>query len=286
MHKDLTHPRTVSATLRIQLTSCAAAVLLVVACRPEREPDARSATADTAAADRSPRVDTAGVGGVWYGVTDDGMSQRAWVLSLERSPVRGFIYSASSGAELCDIQVDTADRVAWNTGSAFGRVRYAFDGRHADDELRGTLRRTSERGDTGSVGLALRRVEPAAPGAPAGVYSSMRYSEDSGDLLGRNLLLLDGNGRIGALTIAEGTPGPPHPLLDSRRGGDTLRFAIQTTSFDRRGTPIRNPKRVFTAIFAGDSVHLQEIDAVEGQVLTRRGSIGDFLRRQPVRACP
>jgi hypothetical protein len=269
-----------------RLTGLALAALSLAACRTEREPKALSQTPDTAAGERDDALDARALAGVWYGVTDDGVSQRAWVLSLELAPMRGFFYSALSGAELCDVRVETTGRITWNTGSAFGRVMYAFDGRHSADGLRGMLRRTSSRGDTVSADLALRRVQASAQVLPSGVYSSMRYSEDSGDLLGTDLLLLEADSLIGALTIAEGAPGEPQPLLDARRDGDTLRFAIQTTSFDRAGAPVREPKLSFTALFARTSVHLQQSDAVEGEVLTRRGGVGEFLRRQPTRRCP
>jgi hypothetical protein len=34
---------------------------------------------------------------------------------------------------------------------------------------------------------------------------------------------------------------------------------------------------MFAAVFAGDSVHLQQTDAIEGEVLTRRGSVAEHL---------
>src|SRR5688572_3117998 len=39
-------------------------------------------------------------------------------------------------------------------------------------------------------------------------------------------------------------------------------------------------------LIAGDSVHLQQTDAIEGEVLTRRGSVAEHLARNPVRGCP
>lgn len=286
MHQRVTHTTWLWATRRTPLASVALAVVAFAACEREQESETVSATPGTVAAERGDTLGSGSLDGVWYGESDDGVGQRAWVFSLEHSPLRGFVYSATGGAEVCDMRADTTGRVAWNTGDAFGRVRYRFDGQHVAGELRGRIGRTSARGDTTSADLTLRRAEPSAGAAPAGAYSNMRYSEESGDLLGTDLILLPGDSLMGALTIAEGTPSKPRPLLDRRRNGDTLQFAIQQTAVDRRGAPVRRPKLLFTAILSRDTLRLRQSDAVEDQLLTRRGSVSEFLRRQPVRACP
>jgi hypothetical protein len=228
--------------------------------------------------------------GIVYGIASDAVGQRAWIVSLDESPTRGFIYSAPASAELCDLSVDTIGRVSWNTGKAFGHFVYTFEGRRSTEGMGGTLRRVRADDDTASFDVALRRVQGSARGADGGrltgFYSNMHYVEEAGDLLGSNLLLLlDGDSLVGALTISEGAPSPAYPLIHARRDGDTLRFGIQTASVDRTGVPVREPEITFAAVFAGDSVHLQQSDAVEGEVLTRRGSVAEQLARNPIRGC-
>jgi len=106
----------------------------------------------------------------------------------------------------------------------FGRA-FVFSGTAGGAEFRGQLT-----GFARSREVGFRRLDDG-DGNSTGVYSDVRYVEESGDNVGAGLLVAAIAGqRTVALMIAEGSAGSPLIGFNQVQAADTLRFELWRSS--------------------------------------------------------
>lgn len=213
----------------------------------------------------------------WYGESVDAYGPRAWFVQFGADSAK--IYEPPGLTRLCRDRGEPADSIRWRANlEPSGRV----------SEIDGPV--TGE----GGARLTVRTVRPGRAAAdttritlhpllsherrtaPDGVYSTLSTHAETGDLLGKELLLAEtSTGLVGALVMGEGAASGPYPMREITLVHDTIRFTTIT-----EGGPIEYIARIgardATLWVAGDS---------ERERLPRRGGTIEFLRRERVRAC-
>jgi len=174
---------------------------------------------------------------------------------------------------LCRVRGDSAGNVSWSSVPDAGVVEQ-FKGTLDPSGLRGLITWVEEASArvTSKVSVDLQPVSANDLSAPevSGLYSNLHYIQRSGDLTGRDVLILGLGPRPKILiTRYEGAPQGPFVVESLRVSGDTLsgiyRMArVQHFTFIRRGG---------------------ELHTLDGGVLQRRAGLLDALRPKPQPPC-
>jgi hypothetical protein len=78
-----------------------------------------------------------------------------------------------------------------------------------------------------------------------GLFTDMRYSEESGDLVGTEVWIVYGpGGYYATVQIAEGSPGVPQ-VVPVEVSGSNVRFAVRQEWIDQDGKPAPDTTIVF-----------------------------------------
>lgn len=179
-----------------------AALTLLVAAGCECGPNApRPAAGDPTRA--PPSLAPSQPDGLYFGVSDAPEGRRGWLLRFQPAARGGVrLYAPPDDPELVGAEVrGRADSIVLRSQPGLGGVYYVFTGRAEGQEVRGVVETVRARRPADSVmaratvTLAPVASEPPMPsGGGAGVYSDVAMNDESGDLSGREVVLLPARG--------------------------------------------------------------------------------------------
>lgn len=214
--------------LGVSLTLLFTGVAFAVACDRPPQNDAKASTpaavpVRTLPSDR-PTADW------WYGESVDAYGPRAWFVQFGADSAK--IYEPPGLTRLCRDRGEPADSIRWRANlEPSGRVS-EIDGPVTGEGGARLTVRTVHLGhaaaDTTRITLhPLLSHEPRT--APDGVYSTLSTHAETGDLLGKELLLAEAStGLVGALVMGEGAASGPYPMREITLVHDTIRFTTIT----------------------------------------------------------
>lgn len=174
--------------------------------------------------------------GFYFGVSKNQLGKRGWLLSLDSEARRGQLYMPPGNLELTGLEVNNAGQVSFHSTRDVGDLIYRFEGQVGSSGVLGqfiiTRAYQTPASETSHVPVTLRRMDlPKVARSPvdlSGVYSSVKYNLDSGDVTGDELVLFgQGQEFTGIFTAFEGDM-LPYVLVDFARSGNRIRFRIIT----------------------------------------------------------
>jgi hypothetical protein len=251
-------------------------LLLLVQCANDRREDRPPATTragldslrQSASADSANSQTRSGV--LYYGVSATG---GAWLVSIDFGRGEGVRYDALKNPRLCAVSRGSSGAVSWSSVPDGGIIE-RFEGSSGPGSLTGVM--TFKEAGTGRVvrtwDLRLDSLSLPSPSADtlAGVYSSVGYVEEAGDLVGAEVVILrSGNDPSIIITKFEGTPSAPYAMADVQWFGDTVSGAY--------GFP--RPSRI-KLVRQGNTFVLRS-----GTVLKKQGTLRELLRPKAQAAC-
>jgi hypothetical protein len=153
----------------------------------------------------------------------------AWLLSVDSTGRAGRVYSPDGGGSLCNV-ASAGDTLRWTDGA------FEFDGARIDDSTwTGTVARSRRPGFPRpppawpATVYRLTRLSDEDP-AIGRVYSSIHVHQETGDLLGTEIVLLPVREEIWALVaLAEGNASLPWIVRDLDRSSGSLSFSLATS---------------------------------------------------------
>jgi len=168
------------------------------------------------------------VPGVYWGVSDSG---QVWLVYLTGGPTGGAIYEPYGSLAVCELRNDSIATTTFRSAEKTDGTMYRFTGRRTREGLVGAMEWVRVR--TGAVKavdhLVLKAIRArfltGSVDALSGEYEAVRVSQESGDVYGFGVILVDTvDGVVGFLVEYEGGPGPLQTLAVDR-AKDTLRLS-------------------------------------------------------------
>ena len=192
----------------------------------------------------------------------------------------GALYDGLRWVRLCGMaRHDTT--VSFTTATMFGGAK-VFEGVSSGDSLVGNLSYRTERGTSRSVGkVVFRPVDDSLLSRPSvgvryGFYSDLRHIEETGDVVGNELLVAPTAGELTlALAIFEGGVSYPLVALNPVENGDTVTFE----------TSRRTPAPTGRAVFSNGAVSVSLSNWVAPTRLPTKFSVRGFFEQPPVGRC-
>jgi len=184
--------------------------------------------------------------GFYYGPWDDGYQTR-WLLLLITPSLQGITYYNGDASPLCSLQMRgdsvaflTDDLTYWQTDQHF---TFGFVGTLGSGGLSGVLVMNGgpyngRAFPTQFSVLPTDTLSTAIDSSREGVYASVRYIAEAGDLLGDGVLVVNTNQGVAAFyTDFSGVPAGPFPADSVALQGDTLE--LTTRLYRRTAAPSR-----------------------------------------------
>ena len=164
---------------------------------------------------------------LYVGTSSDAI---AWLLTVDTASASGTLFDPLGPIPLCGLRVDSEARKSFTSPELSDGTIYRFVGRMSTTEIEGVLEHVAARSGRvrKSSTLALRRVRlrgqsGTASRLPSGVYGNVMYHQQTGDLLGNELVLIDGEDGTVVLTIEYGgAPDWPRMAQRAKLRGDSL----------------------------------------------------------------
>jgi hypothetical protein len=186
-----------------------------------------------------------GIRGIYLGFAEED----AWFIYLEPTSAASAMYRPFKSLALCDVKTGAGGAITFRSAALSG-TEYQFTGRLSHDTLVGTV--TSVRTRSGTIvttrSIVLRRVTArfltGSPDPFSGDYDQLESSEQTGDMVGREVVLLDLVDRV--VGFAQDYQGGPDLVWEIT--GDRVRDTLRLTW--------RSPERVEvdTAVVRGDTL--------------------------------
>ena len=164
----------------------------------------------------------------WYlGVSDEGRGHRAWLIQLDYVHRLGQIYLRPRCLKILYVQMTANGGLHFASEPGVGDVGYEFIGRITTFGLLGDLYTTRKsRGRVERIGRASVELQRLPRRAMIRAYSNMKYNEESGDLVGTELLLISGAGTKAIIYTSSEGGFIPYAAYDLSISRDWLRFKI------------------------------------------------------------
>ncbi|MDB4914047.1 MAG: hypothetical protein JWM95_1691 [Gemmatimonadetes bacterium] len=219
----------------------------------------------------------------WYGETGSANGATAWWIRVEPQGI--VIYDPPGKTVLCKQKSRAGSGNVWEANIGAARARYRIEMDERPDStlaLHGSITRL--RGDTKEIPRASQVVfRPVLAGNPRDVhmgrsanYSNLSTNSETGDLLGKDLLLArTDEGIVGSLVMGEGAPSRPYAISNARVSGDTVAFQIMTEA---------GPMQYIAQVKRGQA-RLWRGDERESEMLQMLDAADKFLQRGPTRSC-
>ncbi len=153
-----------------------------------------------------------------------------WVLDLDVARGSGRLFAPSGTIPLCRVTSDSTGRASFNSPELSNGTEYRFAGRVSSAGFDGVLQQVAARSGrvrqsfvTSLKPIRLRNQPRRPTGDVSGIYSNVSHHAQTGDILGNELLLIDGEDEVVVLTIIY-AGGPDWPRLAERveLRGDSL----------------------------------------------------------------
>ncbi len=140
-----------------------------------------------------------------------------WVLGLDVARGSGRLFSPSGPIPLCRVTSDSTGRVSFSSPELSNGTEYRFAGRVSSAGFDGVLQQVAARSgrvrQSFATSLTPLRLRPT--GTVSGIYGSVSHHAQTGDLIGKELLIIDGEDGVVVLTIIY-AGGPDWPRLAER----------------------------------------------------------------------
>ena len=215
--------------------------------------------------------------GAWlFGTHADEDGLRAWLFSPADSQL--ILYDPPGVTLLCASTSDERNH-AWRGDIASSVREHVIKRTAAPDGWRVVRQEFSPRRVAAdSFDLQVRRIaERSTPSARRdGVYSSLGPHEETGDLLGTELIIASsGDEVIGAVVVGEGSATGPYAMIAPAMRGDTLTFTINSMGADVK----------YRAVFRANETLLEVPELQISEVLPFRATLGEWLAQHRPPSC-
>ena len=216
-----------------------------------------------------------------YGESVDKSGSRAWFVQFGTDSAS--VYDPPGITQMCRDHVVRTDVIRWHAELGPASQPYRIDEILQSGAL-GMMVRAIDSKSAGadSSRIMLRPIVSGANRTPpshtdrSGVYSSLSTSAETGDVVGSELIVAEtSSGLAGALVLGEGAASQPYTLREITFAHDTMRFTTTTEVGPIKYIAQIGPRAAVLWV-AGDTAP---------EVLARRGSTIDFLRRVRARSC-
>ena len=215
------------------------------------------------------------IDGFFFGVSLDHSARVAWFVKLNTKTGSGSLYVPPGPVKLSEVKINTNGQLTFRSDAAFGDVVYEFSGLVSQARIQGTIRRIRPKSVEDAEELILNRLNMNYAigdnnAKVSGMYSNVKYIEESGDLVGKEVILIQtSEGLAGILTSYEGEPSDPYALTNAEVSGKSLRFAIQT----------RNGTENYEGLFSANRIKLKRVDIqnLPSEVLINKKSPAEVL---------
>lgn len=172
--------------------------------------------------------------GIFLGKSEEKYGDMAWLICLDPANHKGKLYDPLG---VLNLSLTNASGQSVLRSERAGSLAYVFELNLSQQLLVGTVTRLEVFRDSSKpfykAEVSFERLAsfdtwPLLYQSPSGVYRNVRNIQETGDLLGAELVLIrKPEGVVGLITIFEGGPDSPYLLLDTDLVGNQLRFKIK-----------------------------------------------------------
>jgi hypothetical protein len=219
--------------------------------------------------------------GLYLGSWDD-QYRPHWVVLFIDDRGRAVSYDPPNILGLCALAVD-GDRVTFRTGlmtewSSGMQFTLAFGGVLSGGDISGTVHRAGRNIDTLTASLRLVRysIDSSASrpdGGLSGLYSALQGNQETGDVEGDELLLVNTTrGLVALWTDYEGAPDGPYAADSVAVRGQTVRIVLNAYGLYTQ-RPLRPLVQTFTLATAAATTRRHE-----DPQLVKRATLAELLR--------
>jgi hypothetical protein len=219
------------------------------------------------------------ISGFYFGTSQSQSEEIAWFLKIDFESKTGSLYMPPEVLKLSIVKSDETNQFSFRSNTGFGDVIYEFKGEISRTGMRGTIYQIypdSKNNQTFEV--LLQRFTPDSLSGSNdteinGMYSNVKYIEDSGDLFGKELILIStSDGFVGLFTPFEGVPTTQYALMNIKRNENNLQFSLQT----------KNGIENYTGKILDNRIMLKHINRPNGspEVLLKNKSLSETLNLQ------
>ena len=196
--------------------------------------------------------------GLYLGISDGHLGNRAWLLSLDSRTGRGILYMTPNNLELVDLKFSQSGRLTFRSVKDIGDVIYLFDGTVGASGIAGQFRNTrqgqGENAETPSFPVTMTKLDLSSSGSRLGVsglYSNVRYSAEGGDLIGAELVLFWHGGKPAMIFTSYNNEMLPYSATNIVQSRNIIRFRVRTATGEES----------YSAVISAQRTTLRRIDA-------------------------
>ena len=220
----------------------------------------------------------------YFGSYTNQFCRCAWFLSLDLANRRGRLFKRPTVLDLTNVEVSETGRITFRTKMDFGNVIYRFEGDQGPNGITARIDSIGADAETDETPITtdpvlLEKVtlsvqKPQSRDFSA-VYSNVRYVEESGDLVGEELILFwHGNEPRGIFLMYEGEQMDPLAISDVSLSGPNLKFRVRTVGGELS----------YSGTFSGNRLQLRRTDAnasadFSRMILFRKGSVRSVFEK-------
>jgi hypothetical protein len=197
------------------------------------------------------RAERLPLNGLYYGVSNNEFGQRAWLLRFDSKMGEASLYSPPEIIKVSSLSRSPDGRLVMRSDVSSGGVTYEFDGVTTEGGFSGVfhLSRANKK-DLSNFKVDLWRLEDSSSKI-GGVYSSVSYNEEGGDLVGYELILVPNNQKPIGVFVSYENDIQPYALTDVNFSTTELSFNIHT----------RTGEESYRGRFSAENIELRRDDA-------------------------
>ncbi len=165
------------------------------------------------------------ISGLYFGSFESEYGNLAWLLEFKNGHAK--LYVPPNNLDIRNLELKPEGSISFETEKGLGDLHYKFSGQIINDSLEGTIDLFSLRPFKANV--TLRRIDTNRLKQPEfyGLFSNVEYIEESGDLVGDELIILPiSNDLFGIYTSYEN--GMISYATKIKRDGNSIKLNIQT----------------------------------------------------------
>jgi len=221
----------------------------------------------------------------YFGSYTNQFCRCAWFLSLDLANRRGRLFKRPTVLDLTNVEVSETGRITFRTKMDFGNVIYRFEGDQGPNGITARIDSIGADAETDETPITtdpvlLEKVtlsvqKPQSRDFSA-VYSNVRYVEESGDLVGEELILFwHGNEPRGIFLMYEGEQMDPLAISDVSLSGPNLKFRVLMLGAELS----------YAGTFSRNRLQLRRTDAnasadFSRMILFRKGSVRSVFEKR------
>jgi hypothetical protein len=197
------------------------------------DPNVHSLAAD-------PKRSDADLDGIYFGISEHLGGDRAWLLTLHFGKGQGMLYMPPANLELAVKR--SGNEVSFRSTRDLGDIVYVFEGQLLSTGLSGTFninRQESTPEKIAHAYVTLKKVAPSKDdrgGGIRGLFSNVRYNEDSGDLTGTELIVFGQLHNLAAIFTSFEDDMVPYVARNLVQSPAGITFAVRTEAGEQRYT--------------------------------------------------